>query len=79
MKDFELFEPKASLRLQEYLFKEKDKKIDRFRTPYAYMGVSNAAYELGNQSAKIGQNTFESRGHHGQEFSKILPDQHLDR
>ena len=73
MKDFELFEPKTWLELQEYLFKEKDKKIDRFRTPYAYMGVSNAAFGLETSLHRLGRIPSKVEGTMVRNFQKYSP------
>ncbi|MEQ9580798.1 MAG: hypothetical protein RIM68_01330, partial [Arenibacter sp.] len=55
MADFELFEPKSWLELQAYLFNEKDEKIDRFRSPYAYRGVYNAQFGLETSLQRLGR------------------------
>ena len=73
MADFELFEPKNWLELQEYLFNEKDYKIDRFRSPYAYRGVYNAQFGLETSLQRLGRIPSKVEGTMIRNFKKYSP------
>ncbi len=73
MVDFEIFEPKNWLELQAFLFKEKDEKIDRYRSPYAYRGVYNAHFGLETSLQRLGRIPSKVEGTMIRNFKKYSP------
>lgn len=73
MKEIEIFTPKSWIELQEFLFKEKDARIDRYRSQYAYRGISNANYSLKTSLQILGRKPSEVEAHLIRNFKKYSP------
>lgn len=57
------YEAESWIDLQEFIFNEKDQKVDRFRSNYAYRGVADADWGLETSIQRIGTMPSEMEKH----------------
>lgn len=65
--------PKTWNELQAMLFGEHDINIDRFRSNFAYRGVSNSSYGLETSLQRLGRKPSEVESHLIRNFQKYSP------
>jgi hypothetical protein len=71
--DDNIWEAKTWRGLQDFLFNEKDMRIDRFRSNYAYRGVYNSQYGLMTSLQRLGRQPSSFEGHLLRNFKKYTP------
>ena len=59
--------------LQSFLFNERDAKLDRFRSNYAYRGVYKASYDLETSIQRMGRKPSDFERHIFRNFKKYTP------